>query len=109
MNGRRVFNEGVKRMSSALNQICQAYGIDLEDIDLVVPHQANQRIINAIGNRLGSLDKVASNLRFHGNTSSSSIPIFLSEHWDTIQGLRTVAVTAFGGGFTYGAAILTRL
>lgn len=106
MNGRRVFVEGIRKMSYMLNQACDAQGISIDDIDLVIPHQANQRIIDALGKKLGSPEKIGSNIRYHGNTSSSSIPIYLSENWLKIEEQKIIAFTAFGGGFTYGAAIL---
>ncbi|MDJ0902448.1 MAG: beta-ketoacyl-ACP synthase 3 [Xenococcus sp. MO_188.B8] len=108
MNGRRVFIEGIRKMTSMLNQACSIQRISVDDLDLVIPHQANQRIIDAIGKKTGLTEKIGSNIRHHGNTSSSSIPIYLSENWADIQDKNTIALTAFGGGFTYGAAILER-
>ena len=108
MNGKRVFSQGIRRMSSILKQACSDQGISVDDLDLVIPHQANQRIIEAIGRKLGSPEKICSNIRHHGNTSSSSIPLYLSENWHTLRDQKTIALTAFGGGFTYGAAILER-
>jgi 2-oxoisovalerate dehydrogenase E1 component len=108
MEGKRVFNEGIRRMSSILKRACDIQEMSINDLDLIIPHQANQRIIDAIGKKLGSLDKIGSNIRYHGNTSSSSIPIYLAENWAEIQNKKTIALTAFGGGFTYGAAILER-
>ena len=109
MKGRKVFTKAVKKMASVLNQVCTRENIKVADLDLVIPHQANQRIIDAIAKKIGSPEKVASNIKHHGNTSSSSIPIYLAENWSHLQNKNTLALTAFGGGFTYAAAILHSL
>ena len=107
MDGKRVFQEAVRRMTEMLSQACARDGVDQGDIDLIVPHQANGRIIEAIRHRLGlSPERVLNNVRDSGNTSSTSIPLCLSSL--AIEGRlnRRVGLTAFGGGFTFGAAIL---
>lgn len=71
---------------------------------MVIPHQANQRIIDAIQSRIGV--RVYSNIRKYGNTSSSSIPLCLSDIFPTIQKGDRLGLCAFGGGFTFGACIL---
>lgn len=107
MNGRRVFTSGVRRMTTMLKRICHQEQMALADLDLIVPHQANQRIIDAISKKIGDPEKVYSNIRHHGNTSSNSIPLCLAEDWEKMRSHSKIALTAFGGGFTYGAAILT--
>jgi 3-oxoacyl-[acyl-carrier-protein] synthase-3 len=84
-------------------------GYTVDDVDLVVPHQANQRITDAVAGRLGmSEEKVYSNIAEHGNTSSASIPIALDECWQSgkIKPGDLVLLTAFGGGATWGATVL---
>ncbi|HEX2915930.1 MAG TPA: beta-ketoacyl-ACP synthase III [Chloroflexia bacterium] len=109
MNGSEVFKAAVRGMSEACLQAALQADIKLEDLDLVVAHQANARIIGAVQNRLGLPDsKVYQNLHRYGNTSGASIPIAL---YDAVReealkpGMR-VAVAGFGGGFAWGAAII---
>ena len=91
-------------MIASLNRACQQNGIQVDQLDLIVPHQANQRILDAIQHRIQP--QVFSNIRHHGNTSSSSIPLCLA---DVLPDARTgdrFGLCAFGGGFTFGASIL---
>ncbi|MEZ6114635.1 MAG: beta-ketoacyl-ACP synthase 3 [Pirellulaceae bacterium] len=104
MKGRKVFTEAVRTMVASLNRTCQRQGVSLEELRMVVPHQANQRIIDAIQARV-PVD-VYSNIRHFGNTSSSSIPLCLSEVLPTLKTGERVGLCAFGGGFTFGAGIL---
>ncbi len=104
MKGGKVFTEAVRRMVTSLNRVCQREQLAVQDLDLVVPHQANQRIIDAIQHRIG-ID-VFSNIRLHGNTSSSSIPLCLADVLPTITAGQRLGLCAFGGGFTFGAGIL---
>ena len=107
MDGRQVFSSAVKSMSDMLLRTCAAHRCSVHDLDLVVPHQANARILDAVAARLGlSTTKVASNIRDIGNTSSSTIPICLAEQWSDLRVGQKIGLTAFGGGFTCGAAIL---
>ena len=104
MKGRKVFSEAVRSMVASLNRVCDREHIPLGDLKLVIPHQANQRIIDAIQERIGVA--VFSNIRHYGNTSSSSIPLCLNDVLPTaIRGDR-IGLCAFGGGFTFGAGIL---
>ena len=105
MNGREVFSDAVRSMSQALNSACAAEGITMEDIDLMVPHQANQRIIDAIARRSGR--PAHSIIRTMGNTSSSTIPLALLDALPTRQAGDRLGLVAFGGGITYAAAIAT--
>ncbi|MDE0734723.1 MAG: hypothetical protein OSB47_02805 [Pirellulaceae bacterium] len=104
MKGRRVFTEAVRSMISSLTRVCQRQGMNVDDLNLIVPHQANQRIIDAIQNRVEP--QVFSNIRHHGNTSSSSIPLCLNELLPHFEPGQQMGLCAFGGGFTFGAGIL---
>jgi 2-oxoisovalerate dehydrogenase E1 component len=104
MQGRKVFSEAVRTMIASLQRACQLHGLHVDQLDLIVPHQANQRILDAIQHRIAP--RVYSNIRDHGNTSSSSIPLCLAEILpDAPRGDR-FGLCAFGGGFTFGASIL---
>lgn len=104
MKGGKVFAEAVRSMVGSLNRVCQREQLALQDLHMVVPHQANQRILDAIQQRIGI--QVFSNIRCHGNTSSSSIPLCLADVLPTIGGGNRLGLCAFGGGFTFGAGIL---
>ncbi|MCO6456718.1 MAG: beta-ketoacyl-ACP synthase 3 [Pirellulaceae bacterium] len=104
MKGRKVFGEAVRSMIASLTRTCERQGLSVHDLRMVVPHQANQRILDAIEHRLGLT--VYSNIRDHGNTSSSSIPLCLSEILPRAQKGDRLGLCAFGGGFTFGAGIL---
>ena len=104
MKGTRVFTEAVRSMISSLTRICDRDGIEMSDLKMVVPHQANQRIIDAIQNRIKP--EVYSNIRNFGNTSSSSIPLCLHEILPKSLPGDRLGLCAFGGGFTFGASII---
>jgi len=107
MKGRRVFQEAVRCMMNSLNRVCDRDGIHVDELDLVVPHQANQRIIDAIQHRISP--HVFSNIAQHGNTSSSTIPLCLHELLPSIKADQSIGLCAFGGGFTFGASIIKTL
>lgn len=107
MKGRRVFTEAVRAMITSLNRVCQKEGIGVDDLSIVVPHQANQRIIDAIQSRIGA--NVYSNISRYGNTSSTSIPLCLTELFQKIKQGDRLGLCAFGGGFTFGASIVEAL
>ena len=104
MKGRRVFSEAVRLMVTSLNRACDREGLRVQDLSLVIPHQANQRIIDAIQSRIGV--RVYSNIRKYGNTSSTSIPLCLSDVLPATKKGERLGLCAFGGGFTFGACIL---
>ncbi len=109
MNGREVFKEAVRRMSSAVQEVLQRIGRTTEEVSVVVPHQANRRIIDAVGQRLGiGADRVFVNVQEYGNTGSASVPLALWEAQDTgeIEDGDLVVLTAFGAGFHWAAAAL---
>jgi 2-oxoisovalerate dehydrogenase E1 component len=104
MKGKKIFHEAVRSMIASLNRVCSREGIGVNDLKLIVPHQANQRILDAIQSRVGAT--VYSNIRSHGNTSSTSIPLCLAEILPSAQHGDRLGLCAFGGGFTFGASIL---
>lgn len=109
MRGNELFKVAVRSMADISAEMVAKAGLTIDDIDIVIPHQANQRITDAVASRLGvPEEKVYSNIAQHGNTSSASIPIALDE---CIQSGRVgegskVLLTAFGGGATWGATVL---
>jgi len=105
MNGREVFADAVRAMTQTLLSACNAQGITMDDIDLMVPHQANQRIIEAIARKSGR--PAHSVIRHLGNTSSSTIPMALLDALPTRNAGDRLGLVAFGGGITYAAAIAT--
>ncbi|MCS6874480.1 MAG: ketoacyl-ACP synthase III [Pyrinomonadaceae bacterium] len=109
MKGNELFKIAVRSMADISLEVLEKAGLTIEDIDLVIPHQANQRITDAVAQRLGiNQEKVYSNIAYHGNTSSASIPIAMDECIQSgkIREGSTVLLTAFGGGVTWGATIL---
>lgn len=109
MQGREVFKYAVRAMSAISKETLAAHDLTIDDVDLFVPHQANLRIIEAVGQRLNiNPERVFINVEKHGNTSAASIPLALSEAVDTGRirpGMR-VLLTAFGSGFTWCSALL---
>jgi len=106
MDGKRIFGEGVRRMGFALQEACARSGLAVEDLDLIVPHQANGRIIEALRSRLHlPAERVWNEIRLRGNTSSSSIPLSLATVLRQPNLPRRIGVCAFGAGYTFGGAI----
>jgi 3-oxoacyl-[acyl-carrier-protein] synthase-3 len=109
MNGREVFRHAITELSAATRQVLGQVGLDVEDVDWLVPHQANIRILDGVGRRLGiPPERVVVTVDRHANTSAASIPLALAEA-DGDGRLRAdqlVAMNAMGGGFTWGAAIV---
>ena len=108
MNGREVFRHAVQKISSIIEETLVASGYAPDEIDLYVPHQANKRILDGIGRRLGiPPHKVVVTLARHGNTSAASVPLALNQAFEDHR-LREgclVLMEAMGGGFTWGAAL----
>ena len=102
--GRTVFKYAVSNMSEITATIAEKNGLSKENIDWVIPHQANMRIIDAVASRLEvPMEKVMVNIQRYGNTSAGTLPLCL---WDYEQRLKkgdNLIFTAFGAGFTYGA------
>ncbi len=109
MKGNELFKVAVRSMADISAEMLEKAGLTVDDVDIVVPHQANQRITDAVASRLGvPEEKVYSNIAYHGNTSSASIPIALDECIQSgrVQEGSTVLLTAFGGGVTWGGTIV---
>ncbi len=109
MNGREVYKHAVRNMDEISRLVMRRNNVDIDDVNLFIPHQANLRIIEAVGKKLGfPTEKVFVNVDRYGNTSAASVPLALCEAWTTgaIKPGHTVLVATFGGGFTWGAALL---
>jgi 3-oxoacyl-[acyl-carrier-protein] synthase-3 len=109
MEGREVFKHAVVRMPEAVREAVEANGFGVSDVDMVIPHQANARITQAVQKSLGLPDgKIVSNIHKYGNTTAASIPIALHEAVEEgrIKRGDLVCLTAFGSGFTWGAALI---
>jgi len=105
MKGNELFKVAVRSMADISAEMLEKAGYTVDDVDIVIPHQANQRITDAVASRLGvAEDKVYSNIAEHGNTSSASIPIAIDEciEQGKIKEGSLVLLTAFGGGVTWG-------
>ncbi len=108
-NGREVFKEAVRRMSAASRKVVEEAGYTLDDVDLLVPHQANLRILQAVGKKLGlPPEKAYCNVDEFGNTGSASIPLALAgaKNSGMLHSGQLVLLTAFGAGFHWAAALL---
>ncbi len=109
MNGREVFRHAVARMADAVDEALMANGLSHTDVDWLVPHQANLRIIDAMGRRLGlPSERVVVTVDRHANTSAASIPLALAEALadGRIRPGQLVLMEALGGGLTWGSALL---
>jgi 3-oxoacyl-[acyl-carrier-protein] synthase-3 len=109
MKGNAIFKLAVRSMADISLEMLEKAGKTIEDVSMVIPHQANQRITEAVAQRLGvSEEKVYSNIAQTGNTSSASIPIALDECLQAgkIKEGDLVVLTAFGGGVTWGASVI---
>lgn len=109
MDGHETFKTAITRISEMSLDACAAAGVSLDEIDLLVPHQANARITAAVGRRLGiDPERVVDCIAHIGNTSGASIPIALAEaaRDGRLRDGSLVLLAAFGAGFTYGGAVL---
>jgi 3-oxoacyl-[acyl-carrier-protein] synthase III len=109
MNGREVFRCAVGELAGAALTVLDKAGYGPDDLDWLVPHQANRRIIDAVGKRLRlPADKVIVTVERHANTSAASIPLALNEACEDgrVRPGDLVVATAMGGGFTWGAALI---
>jgi 2-oxoisovalerate dehydrogenase E1 component len=110
MDGRAVFTEAVRRMIDMLDRACAEAGMETADLGLIVPHQANGRIVEAMRARLnGAADRVVNDVGDCGNTSSSTIPLVLSKRLQPQQSKVYVGLCSFGAGFTFAAAVVEKL
>jgi 3-oxoacyl-[acyl-carrier-protein] synthase-3 len=109
MNGREVFRHAVTRLAEAVEEALVANGLTRRDVDWLVPHQANQRIIDAMGRKLGlAKDRVVVTVDRHANTSAASVPLALCEAWrdGRIKRGDLVLLEALGGGLAWGSALV---
>ncbi|MCQ6274317.1 ketoacyl-ACP synthase III [Bacillus sp. V3B] len=106
MNGREVFKFAVRQMAESSVHVIEKAGLSKEDVDFLIPHQANIRIMEASRQRLGlSEEKMAKTIHKYGNTSSASIPMAMAEELEAgkIKDDDVVVMVGFGGGLTWGA------
>ena len=109
MNGKEVFKFAVGAMSEASHAVLEQAGATAEEIDWLLPHQANIRIISSVGQKLNVPDeKVIVTVDHHGNTSAASIPLALSESVNSgkIKKGDLVLIPAMGAGFTWGGLLI---
>ncbi|QIK82160.1 ketoacyl-ACP synthase III [Lysobacter sp. HDW10] len=109
MTGNEVFKHAVKALDAVVEEALEANGLDRHEIDWLIPHQANLRIIEATAKRLDMpMDRVIVTVDRHGNTSSGSVPLALDEAVQSgkVQRGQLVLLEAFGGGFTWGSVLL---
>ena len=109
MNGREIFRHAVGKLAAAVEEALAANGLTHADVDWLVPHQANRRIIEAMGKKLGlAADRVVVTVDRHANTSAASVPLALAEaHEDgRIKQGDLVLMEALGGGLTWGSALV---
>jgi 3-oxoacyl-[acyl-carrier-protein] synthase-3 len=109
MNGQFVFKNAVVRFSEVIMEGLMQNGLQKDDIDMLIPHQANLRIAQFIQKKFGlGNDQVYNNIMRYGNTTAASIPIALTEAWEEgkIKDGDTVVLAAFGSGFTWGSVII---
>ncbi len=109
MQGREVFKNAVEKMSNSLLEAIKQANLKIEDIDWLIPHQANLRILDSVAKKVGiSQEKVIITLQNHGNTSAASIPLaldFANKNNKLIRG-QHIAFEALGGGLTWGSIVL---
>jgi len=109
MKGNELFKVAVRSMADISREVLEEAGLTAADVDVFIPHQANQRITDAVASKLNvDNDRVYSNISMHGNTSSASIPIALDECVESgrvIEG-KVVLLASFGGGVTWGGVLM---
>lgn len=109
MKGNELFKVAVRSMTDISREVLEDAGLNAEDVKLFIPHQANQRITDAVANKLNvGSERVYSNIAMHGNTSSASIPIGLDECVEAgrISAGDLVLLASFGGGVTWGGVLI---
>ncbi|UXI02640.1 ketoacyl-ACP synthase III [Photobacterium sp. TY1-4] len=107
--GREIFRRAVRGMGAAANMVLERSGLDSQGIDIVIPHQANKRIIEALCDHAGiPLEKAFVNIQKYGNTSAATVPIALCEAVESgrVQPGSTILSAAFGAGLTWGASLI---
>ena len=109
MNGREVFRFAVNALTTATRRVLEIGGLEVDDVDWLVPHQANSRILDAVRRNLGlPEDRMLVTVGRHANTSAASVPLALAEASAAgrLRPNQIVVINAMGGGFTWGAALL---
>ncbi|MDE5967606.1 MAG: 3-oxoacyl-ACP synthase, partial [Muribaculaceae bacterium] len=105
--GKQVYKNAVTDMLTSSLDVMQRNNLTVDDVDYLIPHQANLRIIEAVSSRAGfPSEKVLVNIEHYGNTSAASIPLCLDEFKGTLKKGDRLLLTAFGAGFTWGAMYL---
>lgn len=105
--GKTVFKAAVKGMSESIHDLLVRNNLTHEDIDWMVPHQANKRILSSVANYVGiDMDKVLINIEKYGNTTAGTIPLCLWDYESKFKKGDKIILTAFGGGFTWGSILL---
>ena len=110
MEGRKVYHFASRILEKSVNEVLNKAKLSIKDIDLIIPHQANARIIeSAVKSLEFDMDKVFMNIDKYGNTSSASIPIAIDEYLRSTKDTegKKIILVGFGGGFTWGAGLLT--
>lgn len=103
-DGRNVYKNAVTDMLESSLEVARRNNLSMDDVDYLIPHQANLRIIEAVSSRAGiAQEKVLVNIERYGNTSAASIPLCLNEYKDRLKKGDRLILTAFGAGFTWGA------
>ncbi|RAJ01661.1 3-oxoacyl-[acyl-carrier-protein] synthase-3 [Chitinophaga skermanii] len=105
MNGGTIFKQAVSLMSNVVQEVMDRNELTVDNLNWLVPHQANQRIISSVGNSLGlPLNKIMLNIERYGNTTAATIPLCLWDYEDQIYPGDNLILTAFGAGFIWGGA-----
>lgn len=106
-DGKVVFKQAVQSMSNACKHILERNQLGIEQVDWLIPHQANKRIIDAVGKEINiGEDKTLTNIEYRGNTIAATIPLCIWENIKRLQKGDLLMLTAFGAGFSWGASLL---
>ena len=108
MDGKFVFRMASVKMPEIVSKVLGDAGLGIDDFCLIVPHQANRRILDMVGHALGASDRMYSNIEQHGNTTAASIPLALSQavQQGRVRSGDLVCLVSFGAGFAWGAALV---
>ena len=107
-DGRPVFKAAVKGMTTTTSELLERNNLTKEDIDWLIPHQANIRIIKSVASTLDfPMEKVVVNIEKYGNTTAGTLPLCLWDYESKFKKGDKIILTAFGGGFTWGSTFLT--
>ena len=107
MDGSAVFDNAIKKMLAAIETILQKNNVCIDDVDLIIPHQANDRIIKSLVNKLNvDINKVISTVDIHANTSAASIPLAWDHIWSKNSENKLILLVTVGAGMTWGAALI---